>query len=86
MQTKFDASCELLRCQSGGGRGGGGGGNDVFLQAEPQWATHKWHIINHDWAEIMCELAKSQTKPHNTEIMSPDNLHVTCRNGIRQTI
>ncbi len=26
---------------------------------------------------MMCELAKSQTKPHNTEIMLPDNLHCT---------
>ncbi len=46
------------------------------LQAEPQWA-YEWHIIDHDWAEMMCELAKSQTKPHNTEIMLPDNLHCT---------
>ncbi len=46
------------------------------LQAEPQWA-YEWHIINHDWAEMMCELAKSRTKPHNTEIMLPDNLHCT---------
>ncbi len=35
------------------------------LQAEPQWA-YEWHIINHDWAEMMCELAKSQTEPFNT--------------------
>ncbi len=36
------------------------------LQAEPKWA-YEWHIINHD----------CQTKPHNIEIMLPDNLHCT---------
>ncbi len=39
-QTKFNASCELLRCQSGGrgGEGRGGGGQWCCLQAETQWA------------------------------------------------
>ncbi len=45
----------------------GGGGQWCCLQAEPQWA-YEWHILNHDWAEMMCELAKSQVKPHNIEM------------------
>ncbi len=39
--------------------------------------------------EMMCELAKSQTKPHNTEIMLPDNLHcmshVVWNNSMKKT-
>ncbi len=46
------------------------------LQTEPQWA-YEWRILNNDWAQMMCELAKNQTEPSNIEIMLPDNLHCT---------
>lgn len=46
------------------------------LQAEPKWA-YEWHIINSDWAEMMCELTKNRTKPFDREIMLPDKLHCT---------
>ncbi len=77
--AELDLLCKLnlmLVANSSGVRVEEGEGQWCFLQAEPQWA-YEWHIINHDWAEMMCEWAKSQTKPHNTEIMSPDNLHCT---------
>ncbi len=49
-------------------------GSNGAVCKQSQSGPREWHIINPDWAEMMCELAKSQTKPHNTEIMLPDNL------------
>ncbi len=57
----------MLVANSSGVRVEEGGGGRCCLQAEPQWA-YEWHILNHDWAEMMCELAKSQVKPHNIEM------------------
>ncbi|XP_058617745.1 uncharacterized protein LOC131531182 isoform X1 [Onychostoma macrolepis] len=74
-----DLLCKLnlmLVADSSGVRVAEEGEQWCCLRTEPQWA-YEWHIINHDWAEMMCELAKNKTKPFNTEIMVPDNLHCT---------
>lgn len=71
VQTKFDTDCRLWGCPSGRERE-----QICCLQAEPKWA-YEWHIINSDWAEMMCELAKDRTKPFDREIMLPDKLHCT---------
>ncbi len=57
MQTKFDASCELLGCQSERRRGA------MVLFASRAKGAYERHIINHDWAEMMCELDFIELSP-----------------------
>ncbi|KAI2665523.1 hypothetical protein H4Q32_021838 [Labeo rohita] len=46
------------------------------LHEEPQW-VYEWHIMNYDWAEMMCKKARECITCSGVEMMTPDELHCT---------
>ncbi|KAI2668497.1 Gag-pol polyprotein [Labeo rohita] len=46
------------------------------LHEEPQW-VYEWHIINYDWAEMVCRKARECITCSGVEMMAPDELHCT---------
>ncbi|KAL0150426.1 hypothetical protein M9458_054243 [Cirrhinus mrigala] len=46
------------------------------LHEEPQW-VYEWHIMNYDWAEMVCRKTREIVTSSGVEIMAPDELHCT---------
>ncbi|KAL0152111.1 hypothetical protein M9458_052542 [Cirrhinus mrigala] len=60
-----------------------GGEQWSCLHEEPQW-VYEWHIINYDWAAMVCGKARECITCSGAEAMAPDDLHCTSHGALQR--